>query len=257
MDRSHWPSRPRSGVAAPSRRSRKASRRAELSRTARRRALARCAARPASVNELSRQEVGMKEPLIAVAAGSFCWRLRPEFADLVGVEGICLKEWLRAGKATVVKEGPHRIVYRVALDRVTFYVKHNLTPDHVSWIRQLLRPSKARREYESALKVAARGIPTAAPLAWGQRRGFLSDGESMLITRSLDETQPLSQFVNHVLPTLPPAREARLRQQLAVALGQFLARMHQAGIRHNDLHAGNLLIRLDGDELPSLFLIDL
>ena len=36
-------------------------------------------------------------------------------------------------------------------------------------------------------------------------------------------------------------RQARIRQRLAVELGQFLARMHQAGIRHNDLHPGNLL----------------
>lgn len=199
----------------------------------------------------------MREPLIDVAAGSFTWRLRPEFARLVGADGICLDNWLRTGKATVVKQGPHRVVYRVTLERITFYVKHNLTPDRLTWLRQFVRPSKARREYHSALEVAARGIPTAVPLAWGKQRGLFSNGESMLITRSLDDTQPLNLFVHHTLPTLPPARQARLRQRLAIALGKFLARMHQAGIRHNDLHAGNLLIRLDGDDAPALFLIDL
>ncbi len=199
----------------------------------------------------------MKEPLLAVAAGSFCWRLQPEFARLLGPAGIRLEEWLRAGQATVVKQGPHRVVYRVALANVTFYVKHNLTPDRVTWIRQLVRTSKARREYDSSLEVAARGIPTAVPLAWAQQRGLLSNGESMLITRSLDDTQPLNLFVQQMLPAMPPRRRAQLRQRLAVALGEFLARMHQAGIRHNDLHAGNLLIRLDADDVPSLFLIDL
>ena len=199
----------------------------------------------------------MKEPLITVAAGSFTWRLRPEFARMLGTSGIRLGEWLRTGKATVVKKGPHRVVYRVALEGMTFYVKHNLTPDRVTWLRQLVRSSKARREYESALEVAARGIPTAAPLGWGRQRGFFSNGESMLITRSLDDTQPLNVFVHQVLPTLPPARQACLRQRLAVALGRFLARMHEAGIRHNDLHAGNLLIRLEPGDVPSLFLIDL
>ena len=199
----------------------------------------------------------MKEPLLTVAAGSFCWRLRPEFAQELGPDGIRLDEWLRTGKATVVKQGPHRIVYRVALERGTFYVKHNLTPDRLTWLRQLVRTSKARREYNSALEVAARGIPTALPLAWAQQRGFWSDGESLLITRSLDDTQPLNVFVHQILPSLPAQRQALVRRRLAEALGRFLARMHQAGIRHNDLHAGNLLIRLDANDALRLFLIDL
>jgi tRNA A-37 threonylcarbamoyl transferase component Bud32 len=48
-----------------------------------------------------------------------------------------------------------------------------------------------------------------------------------------------------------------LRQQLAVALGRFLAKLHLAGIRHDDLHAGNILIRIDEDDRFELFLIDL
>ena len=199
----------------------------------------------------------MKEPLLAIAAGSFCWRLRPDLARQLGPAGMRLEDWLRSGRATVVKQGPHRIVYRVALEQVTFYVKHNLTPDRITWMRQLIRRSKARREYDSALEVAARGVPTAVPLAWAQQRGLFSAGESLLVTLSLDDTQPLNLFVHHVLPAMTPVRQARVRQRLAEALGRLLARMHQAGIRHNDLHAGNLLLRLDADDTPHLFLIDL
>src|SRR5947208_2930953 len=49
---------------------------------------------------------------------------------------------------------------------------------------------------------------------------------------------------------------ARLRQTLARELARLLARMHEAGITHHDLHAGNILVRLDG-EAVELFLIDL
>jgi tRNA A-37 threonylcarbamoyl transferase component Bud32 len=79
----------------------------------------------------------------------------------------------------------------------------------------------------------------------------------MLITRSLDDTQQLNRFVHQVLPTFSAERQARIRRQLADSLGRFVARMHDAGVRHNDLHAGNLLLRLNtGDDLE-LFLIDL
>src|SRR5947208_2551132 len=46
------------------------------------------------------------------------------------------------------------------------------------------------------------------------------------------------------------------RQRLAAALGRFTAWMHNAGVLHHDLHAGNLLVRWADDE-PELFLIDL
>lgn len=199
----------------------------------------------------------MTEALVAAAAGAFSWRLQPEFARELGPNGVRLEEWVRDGRAVVVKQGPHRIVYRVALPTGVFYVKHNLTPDRTTWLRQLVRRSKGRREYESALEVAARGIPTAMPLAWAQQRGMFSNGESMLITRSLDNTEPLNAFLQQTLPTMPAGRRAFLRQKVAQALGRFLAQLHHAGIRHNDLHAGNLLIRLDVDDLPQLFLIDL
>ncbi|MCI0680946.1 MAG: lipopolysaccharide kinase InaA family protein [Gemmataceae bacterium] len=199
----------------------------------------------------------MNEARHDVAAGAFRWRLQPDFAQQLGPDGVRLQEWLRTGQATVVKQGPHRVVYRVALPQVTFYVKHNLTPDRVTWFRQLIRPSKARREYDSALEVAARGVATAWPLAWAQEHGLLSNGESLLITRSLDNTQPLHLFVYEALPGLSAARQARIRQRLAETLGRFVAQLHDAGIRHNDLHAGNLLLRLNDGDAPELFLIDL
>jgi tRNA A-37 threonylcarbamoyl transferase component Bud32 len=48
-----------------------------------------------------------------------------------------------------------------------------------------------------------------------------------------------------------------VRHRLAWELGAFIAQIHQAGILHNDLHAGNILVRLEGDDRLRLFLIDL
>src|SRR5262249_23104057 len=51
-------------------------------------------------------------------------------------------------------------------------------------------------------------------------------------------------------------RRDRLRKLVAVELGKLVARLHGAGIRHDDLHAANILIRMREDR-PELFLIDL
>jgi tRNA A-37 threonylcarbamoyl transferase component Bud32 len=194
----------------------------------------------------------MSESIVLVSGG-MRWQVRPGLEHLLGPDGLRLNEWLATGQARAVKHGPHRTVYHVVLAGLDFHCKHNHPADRRAWLRELLRPSKALREYEQALAVAARGVPTIEPLAFsaaGPRGSFL-------LTRTLPEAWPLDSFLESTLPLWPAPRRLRLRQRLAVALGRLLARMHDAGIRHHDLHPGNLLVRLDTDDRPELFLIDL
>jgi tRNA A-37 threonylcarbamoyl transferase component Bud32 len=111
-------------------------------------------------------------------------------------------------------------------------------------------------EYQRAVALADRQVPTITPLALGECGGVFRPGESFLITQALDDAQPLGAFLDRTLPTLSPARQARVGQRLAVELGRVVARLHDGGIVHDDLHPANLLVRLEGDE-PRLFVIDL
>lgn len=197
-------------------------------------------------------------PLVELTAGSLRWFVLPECRELLlNGEGLRLAEWLHAGQAHVVKHGPHRTVYRVQLPGLDFHLKHYRLADRRAWLRQLVRPSKARLEFLRALAVAARDVPTAVPLALGEQPLGTGPGESYLVTRSLEATEPLSTFLESTLLTWPRPRRARLRQRLAGALAELVARLHDAGIQHDDLHAANLLLRLGERDEPSLFLIDL
>jgi serine/threonine protein kinase len=192
---------------------------------------------------------------IAVHCGGLRWLVVPPYQTvLFNEDGLRLTEWLRLGQAQVVKQGPHRVVYRVELPELTFYLKHNRVPDTLSWLRQLIRPGKAAAEYRLAFAVAARGVPTFEPLAVGETGQ--GPGASYLITRALPDTVQLNYFLDHVLPGLG-RRAPRVRRWLAVALARFIARLHDQGILHNDLHCGNILIRLDDADWPHLYLIDL
>jgi hypothetical protein len=196
--------------------------------------------------------------LMHVLAGGCRWWLPAEQnSSFLGPRGLRLEEWIRSGQARVVKEGPHRIVYRVELPEIVFYLKHNLLPDLRTWLRQLVRPSKARMEYHRALDVASRGLPTVVPLALGEKNAFLGIGESYLITQSLENTQPLHIYLLGAAKKLDDCQKTQARQNLAGELGRLLGRIHQAGILHNDLHQGNILLRDNGAGDFSLFLIDL
>jgi tRNA A-37 threonylcarbamoyl transferase component Bud32 len=195
---------------------------------------------------------------VELGAGGLRWLVRSEHRGrLFDSNGLRLEEWLLTDAARVVKHGPHRTVYHVALPGLSFYLKHYRLPSVRAWLRELMRPAKARLEYERALAVADRQISTVVPLALGERPRGSGPGESYLLTFSLDCTEPLHTFIETVLPRLEPMRRTLVRQRLAVAAGRFIARMHEAGVLHHDLHAGNLLIRLDRHDWPTLHLIDL
>ncbi len=194
---------------------------------------------------------------IILERGGVRWQIRPGLEHLFGPDRLRLDEWLAAGQAHIVKNGPHRTVYHVVLPELDFYLKHNRLADCRAKLRELVRPSKARIEYEHAREVAARQVPTFEPLALGEPSRASSERDSFLITRALPETRPLHSFLETTLPQWPMQRQTRLRQRLAVALGRLLAHMHDAGIAHHDLHPGNLLLHLDAEDQPELFLIDL
>jgi tRNA A-37 threonylcarbamoyl transferase component Bud32 len=199
---------------------------------------------------------GILPAISRLDVGGLRWEVAGEFRDvLFGPDGLRLAEWLERGQARVVKHGPHRTVYHVVLPEVDCHLKHCRVYDRRAWLRECVRPAKARGEYERCLAVAARGVPTVTPLAVGTAPGP-RPGDSFLVTRTLD-AEPLGTFIEQTLPTLEPARRTRLGQRLAVALGRFLGRMHDAGVTHDDLHANNVLLTLGADDEPRLHLIDL
>jgi tRNA A-37 threonylcarbamoyl transferase component Bud32 len=192
--------------------------------------------------------------------GATGWWVRPGWREaLLGPNGLRLDEWRREGRLTTVKTGPHRAVYRVDLPAPAggVFVKHNLVPNLRARLRQWFRRGKSRNEARRAELLAGVGVPTITPVALGERRrrGFLLD--NFLVTRALDDYQPLDRFVEHGLHALAPNRRARVRRLLAVELGVLTARLHQAGFVHIDFHAGNLLVGLGPDDRPRLAMIDL
>ncbi len=172
-----------------------------------------------------------------------------EIEELFDPTGLRLEEWAHSGQARVVKTGPHRTVYHVALAGPDVYVKHYRSGKK-DWARALGRTSPARRELETTLAVAGRGVPTLVALAVGEAE----DGDSFLITRALPHAYPLDGYLES-LEHFPRRRLAVVRSRLAQTVGRFLALLHRGGVTQRDLHPGNVLVQ-GGDELR-LFLIDL
>jgi tRNA A-37 threonylcarbamoyl transferase component Bud32 len=179
------------------------------------------------------------------------WQLSPALAAFwPHDEAWPITRWLAEGAARIVKRGPQRTVFRVDLPGLAFYVKQHHLPDQLTWWRQRFRAPKARREFDRLTEFARRGVPAPQPLGWGVRASWSGVGESFVVTRAIDDVAPLNRiFVESELTS-------RQRQELAAALGRFLAKLHDAGVNHRDLHTGNIVGRAAGAGYE-LFLVDL
>jgi len=195
-----------------------------------------------------------KDREMLVVAG-IRWQIAPGARALLTPDSLDLDKHIGAGASCLIKTGPHRTVYQIRANGLKIFWKHCRISGLRSWLRQCLRPPKAKMEFDRALALSARGIATVEPLAWGVRDGTFA-GESFLITRELEGAVQLHTIVCDA--ELSPGRiSTAYRWQLAGRLGRFLAQLHEAGVTHPDLHAGNVLAVPDELGLPRFHLLDL
>ncbi len=197
--------------------------------------------------------------------GCVQWDVLPEWESLLlGPEGLRLQQWLNSGQAHVVKHGEHRTVYRVDLAEKRFYLKHYRCRTWRDGAKQLFRSSAARREWRKTVAVIGRALPTAHPVAIGEAHvnGVVRD--NYFVTEAIPDSKSLDDFLAHELPRLPTAQAARLRREIIRRLADLCAAFHRAGVDQDDLHTGNVLIRLDQHDgegharlTPRLYMIDL
>ncbi len=190
--------------------------------------------------------------------GDVGWWVRDDWRPaLLGPAGLKLSEWRTQERVEIVKTGPHRVVYRVDLPEGSVYVKHYLVPGFRPKLRQWLRRGKGRNESLRTRYLETIGVPTITPIALGEQRKRKFLFENYLITPAIPAAVPLNDLVETTLPNWPEPRRSRVRRQLATALAELTARLHDAGFVHTDFHPGNILVRIDDQDRPRLAMIDL
>ncbi len=153
-----------------------------------------------------------------------------------------LAQWQREGRVAVVKDSPHRLVFRVQLPQAAIYVKRYRRRSLWDRLRQRWAITPARREWLNLRKLAELGIPTVEPLAWIEERLGPWTFDSLLITRAAQGAVPLEQYMDEHLAQLAPEKQNEQMRTLAVHLGRLVAALHRAGALEPDLHLGNVLV---------------
>ena len=112
-----------------------------------------------------------------------------------------------------------------------------------------LRQSAAQREWNALLKASARGLAVPTPLAFGR----ISSREEVLVMSFVPGRPLLEVLANEggagetragTDGTGGPTFEAW--EAVCGALARSVGALHDAGLRHGDLHAGNLIVGEEG-----------
>jgi len=187
--------------------------------------------------------LGSRPDPSAVRVGGLVWHPLPSAVELVPL----LPELFTHPSAGVVKKNHQRTILRIDLPDGAVFVKRSRANTPRAWAREILRPPKARLEFENAVRLRELSIPCAEPLAWAETDSVWP-GESVIVTREVTGAVPLEEYLSDSMPSVE-------RRAVAVELGRLIARMHAAGVAHPDPHPGNLLVQATPDG-PQFVLLD-
>lgn len=150
-----------------------------------------------------------------------------------------------------VKDNRNRQVWRVGLGEQVVYVKVYRDAAPAEQLKSVLRGSPAWREWQAGLYAARIGLPAIVPIACARPVKPWSGGPSVLITHAVRHVVPLDQY------WLAIRDDRRAVAELIDRLAATVARAHQGGFEHRDLHVRNLLVQTEAGARPRILLVDL
>lgn len=149
--------------------------------------------------------------------------------------------------AVLVKRNSHRDVWHVTVGGKGYFAKVYHPHDAVRRAKLLLRGPTAVREWEVGLYAAAHSVATVVPVATALK-GFRGiGGPSLLITEAVPDVKPLNEY------WLEIRQDRHQANLLTESLAMLIARAHQCGFQHGDMHPGNILVRPVGRRGEVLF----
>jgi tRNA A-37 threonylcarbamoyl transferase component Bud32 len=193
------------------------------------------------------RETSQLPAVLEAVKGPYQWRMVSIHRDLIDFSGV---DWfhLREGPACrLVKRNSQRDVWRVTISERDYFAKLYHPNGWLARFKLLVRGPIARREWEVGRYAAAHGILTVIPVAtaWSGARG--NGGSSLLITEAILDGQPLNDY----WLTVRADREAA--DDLTRSLARLIARSHQCGFQHGDMHPGNILVKSTSGRCQAFF----
>jgi tRNA A-37 threonylcarbamoyl transferase component Bud32 len=180
----------------------------------------------------------------------------PQTANDLQVENL---DWTSPEKlhhAELVKENPLRRVWRVRIGEKEYYAKYYYRNGRRWKIKRFLRGPECVKEWRVARYAQSHGVACVKPAAYAVVKSSAGKMDCLLLTESIRRSFPLDDYWKSLLNLGRSESQHRI-SELEDSLAELLARAHQGGISHSDLHPGNLLVEPQQSGRPKVYLVDL
>jgi tRNA A-37 threonylcarbamoyl transferase component Bud32 len=189
-----------------------------------------------------------------VNLGSWTWQVNTAFVQDGLLQRLRTPEELMRPPAEVIERVPPRVrtqLVRVALPQLPgtpLVIKRYFATEWRQACKDWFRRSRARRAFETAFALRNLELPTAVPIAAGERRSGRWLREAYLVSAEVPAATTAYQFY---------VERADRRQRLVLvrSLARTMAALHDAGFTHFDPHPLNFLV--SGGDCRRLVMIDL
>jgi len=187
------------------------------------------------------------ESVVEFTDGGYSWRVDDAHAPTLRAGGVDWFNLAGCDDATLVKRNCHREVWRVRCGGAAYFAKLYHPRGLGDMAKLLIRGPTALREWQVGRYAAAHSIAAAVPVAVALK-GFRGiGGPSLFITEAVLDVEPLNDYWQRI-------RDDRHQANLLIeSLATLIARAHQCGFQHGDMHPGNILVRQVGQRGEALF----
>lgn len=151
----------------------------------------------------------------------------------------------------VLKRGSRTHVTCVRVGGQSLVVKEYRPGGMSDRVKDMLRGTRAALAWRAAQHLAACGIATPEPVAVLER-----GGSHYVVTRLIEGAVPLDRLLCERFTGPLPRSEVAAKRRMLRRLGQWLRRIHDQGIYHNDWSAKNILT-VERDGQWAFWLVDL
>ena len=142
-------------------------------------------------------------------------------------------------RATLVKSGDGRRVWRLVIGDRSCYVKEFFRSTWRASVRHFLRGPNARIEWRAGLAAERRGVPCVQNVGCG-----IGQDRSFFVTQTLERASPLSS----AWAETQHAGDRRSFNALTDGVALLLARAHDRGFVHGGDHPRNILFVANGPD---------
>ena len=184
-------------------------------------------------HDRSRRWARHNRDFVPVQQGGLKWRVRSGFRNAAVDRVLADPDGFLKSRAQILKPGRTSTVGKadgLVLKRFNFRKLENVVKD-------LFRPSRARRAFRSAYHLELLGIPTARPIAAADRRILGVLIRNYLLMEELVEATDLGKLLSSGWSP----QDATVKQAALL-----VARLHNEGFSHRDLKESNLVLGKDG-----------